>query len=65
MFLHVCNLNVDQVLFLGLVPLQQNYEFKFLGAILCQNLVARVRHLVLEFPVVECGHCVFGHGAHS
>lgn len=65
LFLHVCNLHIDLVLFLCLVPLQQNYEFKFWGAILSQNLVARVRHLVLVLPVVECDQCVCDHGALS
>lgn len=65
LFLHVCNLHIDLVLLLCLVPLQQNYEFEFWGAVLCQDLVARVGHLILEFPVVECDQCVFDHGALS
>ena len=65
MFIHVSDLHIDLVLFLWLIPLQQNNEFKFRGTILSQNLGARVGHLVLVFPVVECDHCVFDHGTLS
>lgn len=63
--LHVSNHHVDVVLFLCLVPLQQNYEFMLQCAVLSQNLVARVRHLVPELPVIKCDHCVLGDGAVS
>lgn len=63
--LHVSNHHVDVVLFLCLVPLQQNYEFMLQCAVLSQNLVARVRHLVPELQVVKCDHRVPGQGALS
>lgn len=63
--LHVSNHHVDVVPFLCLVPLQQNYEFMLQRAVLSQNLVARVRHLVPELPVVKRDHCVLGKGALS
>lgn len=54
---HVSNFHIDMVLF-NVILLQQNHEFQLIGAILCQNLVARQRHLVLVTPAVECGQCV-------
>lgn len=54
---HVSNLHIDMVLF-NVILLKQNHKFQLIGAILCQNLVARQRHLVLVSPVVECGQCV-------
>lgn len=54
---HVSNFHIDVVLF-SVILLQQNHELQLIGAILCQNLVARQRHLVLVFPAIECGQCV-------
>lgn len=65
MFLHVCNLHSDLVLFLCLVPLQQNYELKLLCAVLSQNLIARMGNFVLVLPVVECDQFVVDYGALS
>lgn len=65
LFLHVRNLHTDLVLFLCLVPLQQNYEFKLCSAILSQDLIARVRHLVFVLPCVEGDQCIFDHRALS
>lgn len=62
MYLHVCDLHVDLVVLLCLVSLQQNDEFEFWGAVLSQHLVARVGHLILVFPLVECDDCVFVDG---
>lgn len=52
--LHVSNFHIDVVL-LDVILLQQNNEFQLVGAILCQNLVARQRHLVVVPPAVERG----------
>lgn len=61
---HVSNFHIDMVLF-NVILLQQNHEFHFSSAVLCQNLVARQWHLVLVSPVVECGQCVSGETAFS
>lgn len=55
---HISKFHIDLVLF-NVILLQQNHEFQLICAILCQNLVARQRHLVLVFPAVECGQYVF------
>lgn len=62
--LHVSNFHIDVVL-LDVILLQQNNEFQLVGAILCQNLVARQRHLVLVSPAVERGQCVLAETAFS
>lgn len=61
---HVSNLHIDVVLF-NVILLQQNQEFQLIGAVLCQNLVARQWHLVLVSPAVECGQCVTDKAAFS
>ncbi len=43
----------------NVILLQQNHELQLISAILCQNLVARHRHLVLVSPAIECGQRVF------
>lgn len=42
----------------NVILLQQDHELQLIGAILCQNLVARQGHIILVSPVVECGQCV-------
>lgn len=48
-----------------MILLQQNYEFELFCTILCQNMVARQRHLGLVPPAVECGQCVLAEATFS